>query len=103
VKFGTETDHKHVYMLHIKYCDITPESRNSPLLDNGSLSHVSMEMRIHEDRLGTEPAFHINEINKQFPRIRASNIFQGYVLDYKSGMQRRLIQQYGSRHSALID
>jgi hypothetical protein len=33
---------------------MTPESRNSPLLDNGSLTHVYMEMRIRGDRLGTE-------------------------------------------------
>jgi hypothetical protein len=26
-----------VYVDCVKYCDMTPESRNSPLLDNGSL------------------------------------------------------------------
>jgi hypothetical protein len=46
------------------YCDITRESRNSPLLDNGSLTHFYMEMRIRGDRLGTVRAFHINGINK---------------------------------------
>jgi hypothetical protein len=25
----------------IQYCDMTPESRNNPLLDNGSLKHIS--------------------------------------------------------------
>jgi hypothetical protein len=72
LKFGTEINRKHANILHIKYCDMTPERRNSPLLDNGSLTHVSMEMLMHGDRLDTERAFHINGINKQFPRIRAS-------------------------------
>jgi hypothetical protein len=44
---------------------MTPESRNSPLLDNGSLTR-STDMRICGDRLGTESAFHVNGINKQF-------------------------------------
>jgi hypothetical protein len=52
---------------------MTPESRNNPLPDSGSLTHVSVKMRIHGDRLGTERAFHVNGINKQFPRVRASN------------------------------
>jgi hypothetical protein len=42
---------------------MTPESWNSPLLDNGSLTYVSMEMRIRGDQLGTERAFHFNGIN----------------------------------------
>jgi hypothetical protein len=29
---------------------MAPESRNSPLLENGSLTHVSMKMQNHEDR-----------------------------------------------------
>jgi hypothetical protein len=40
------------------------ENRNGPLLDNGSLTHVSMEIRIRGDRLGTERAFHVSVINK---------------------------------------
>jgi hypothetical protein len=55
-----------------KCCDMTPESRNSPLLDIGSLTR-SMEMRIRGDRLGTERTFHVNGLNKQIPWIRASN------------------------------
>jgi hypothetical protein len=46
------------------YRDIMPESRNSPLLDNGCLTRVLMEMQIRGDRLGTERAFHVNGINK---------------------------------------
>jgi hypothetical protein len=30
-----------------KYCDMTPENRNSPLLDNGSLKHVSVKANRH--------------------------------------------------------
>jgi hypothetical protein len=33
------------------YCDMMLESWNSPLLDNDSLTHVSMEMWIHGDQL----------------------------------------------------
>jgi hypothetical protein len=51
---------------------MAPESRNSPLLDNVSLTR-SMKMRIRGDRLGKERAFHVNGINKQFPWILASN------------------------------
>jgi hypothetical protein len=47
----------------VTYCDMTLESKNGPLLDNGSLTHVSMEMRICGDRLGTERVFHVNGIN----------------------------------------
>jgi hypothetical protein len=53
---------------------MTPENRNSPLrplLDNGSPTHISTEIRIRGKRLGTESAFHVNGINKQFPWIRA--------------------------------
>jgi hypothetical protein len=28
-------------------CDMTPENRNSPLLDNGSLNHVTVTMNRH--------------------------------------------------------
>jgi hypothetical protein len=43
---------------------MTPEDRNSPLLNKGSLTYVSMEMRIRGERLDTERAFHVNRINK---------------------------------------
>jgi hypothetical protein len=82
------------------YCDMTPESRNSPLLGNVSLrinaryrgngyacrnqgvatnlTHVSMEMRIHEDRLGAERVFHVNGINKGFHGYeQTTHIFHG--------------------------
>jgi hypothetical protein len=94
-----------VSILALKYCDMTPESRKSPLLDNGSLTHVFMEMRIRGERLGTECAFHVNGINKGFHGykqvtnifygyaqatnifhgyVQATNVFHGYTLDYKS-------------------
>jgi hypothetical protein len=57
------------------YGDMTPESRNSPLLDNGSLTHVSMEMWIRGDRLGTERTFHVNVINKSSTDTRKHQIF----------------------------
>jgi hypothetical protein len=66
-----------------KYCDMTPESWNSPLLDNGSLTHISMEIRIRGDRLGTDRAFHVNRFNEGFHEYaQATNIFHGYALDY---------------------
>jgi methionine aminopeptidase len=66
-----------------KYCDMTPESRNSLLLRNGSLTHVSMEMRIRGDLLDTERAFHVNRTKKFFHGYaQATNIFHGYALDY---------------------
>jgi hypothetical protein len=52
---------------------MTPESRNSPLLDNGLITHVFMGMRILEDRLSTESVLHANGIKKMFPWIRTSN------------------------------
>jgi hypothetical protein len=62
---------------------MTPESR--PLLDNGSLKHVSMQMRMHGNRLGTERAFHANGSNKYFPWIHLRNKhFSWYAQDYKS-------------------
>jgi hypothetical protein len=54
---------------------MTPESRNSPLLDNDSLTYVSMEMRIRGDRFGTECDFHVNGTKKYFPWIHASNTY----------------------------
>jgi hypothetical protein len=50
---------------------MTPESRNSLLLDNGSLTDVCVEMRIYGDRFGT---FRVNGISN----------FHGYALGYKS-------------------
>jgi hypothetical protein len=45
---------------------MTPEIRKGPLLDNGSLTHVSMEMRIRGNRLGIDRVFCVNGINKSF-------------------------------------
>jgi hypothetical protein len=59
-------------------CDMTLESWNSPLLDSGSLTHVTMEMRIHGDWLGTERIFQVSRINKGFHGYeQAINIFHG--------------------------
>jgi hypothetical protein len=63
---------------------MTPESRNSPLLDNGSLTQVSMEVRIRGDRLGMERAFHVNGLNNFHEHAQATNIFHGYALKYEN-------------------
>jgi hypothetical protein len=42
---------------------MTPESRDNPLLDNGSLTQISMEMRIRGERLCTERVFRVNGID----------------------------------------
>jgi hypothetical protein len=61
------------------YCDMMPESWNSPLLDNGSLSRFSIEMWIRGDRFGMERAFHVNGIKKgSHGYAQATNIFHGY-------------------------
>jgi hypothetical protein len=61
------------------YCDMTPESWNSPLLDNGSLSSFSIQMRIRGDRFGMERASHVNGIKKgSHGYAQATNIFHGY-------------------------
>jgi hypothetical protein len=71
---------------------VTLERRN-PLLDNGSLTHASMEMQIHGARTGTQRAFISTESTNNFHGYaQATKIFYGYALDYKSGRQRRLIQ-----------
>jgi hypothetical protein len=61
---------------------MTSASWNSTLLDNGSLTHVSIKMRIRGDRLGKVRIFCVNGINN----------FHGYALDYKARVKRRLIQ-----------
>jgi hypothetical protein len=55
---------------------MTPES---PVLDNSSLTHDSMQMRMHGNRLGTELAFHVNGSNKRFPWIRAINKYFPWI------------------------
>jgi hypothetical protein len=72
---------------------MTPESLNSPLLDNVSLTHVSMEMRIRGDRLGTDHAFRIDGINKISADTAKQETFsmdRSYVI--KVHVQRKLIQ-----------
>jgi hypothetical protein len=69
---------------------MTPESRNSPLLDNGWLTHVCMELRIRGDQLGKERAFHVNGINKGSHGYMETNIFHVYALDYKSGNAEKI-------------
>jgi methionine aminopeptidase len=70
---------------------MTPESKNSQLLDNGSLTHISMGLRIHGDRLDTERAFYVKGINKQFLWIRASNKhFPCLPRDHKSGSAEKI-------------
>jgi hypothetical protein len=49
---------------------MTPESRNRPLLDNGSLTNISMETRFHGDGLGMERTSHVNGINKDSTNTR---------------------------------
>jgi hypothetical protein len=78
------------------YCDMTPERLNSPLLDNGSprintgsrcngyacrnqgvaakLTHISMEVRIRGDWLGTERVYRVSGINKGFHE-QTTNVF----------------------------
>jgi hypothetical protein len=67
-----------------------PESRNSPLIDNDSLTHVYREMRIHGGRLGSERAFHVNGINEGSMYAKVTNIFHGYALVYKSGSAEKI-------------
>jgi hypothetical protein len=65
---------------------MNPESRKSALLDNGSLTHVSIEMRIREDRLDTKGSFHFNPINKGLHGYAlATNVSNGHTLDSTSG------------------
>jgi hypothetical protein len=65
--------------MNVKYFHMTPESQNNPLLDNGWLTHVSMETRIRGDSLGTERTFHGNGISKgSHGYAQATNIFHGY-------------------------
>jgi hypothetical protein len=74
---------------------MTPESLNSPLLDNGSLTDVSMEMRIRGDRLGTKRAFHVNGLNKG---STDTHMQQTFSMDtggtISAGVQRRVILSY---------
>jgi hypothetical protein len=71
-----------------------PESRNSPLLVNGSLTLVSMEMLIRGDRLVMERAFLVNKVKNIFHGYaQATNIFRSYHYTVKAGMQRRLIRK----------
>jgi hypothetical protein len=73
-----------------------PESQNSPLLDNGSLTHVSMAMRIHGDRLCTEYNFYVSGMNKDSTDTRKQQIFSMdtrncvYELVYKSGSAEKI-------------
>jgi hypothetical protein len=70
---------------------MTSESRNSPLLNNDSLTR-SMEMRIHGDRLGTERVFHVNGFNKSSTDMRKQQTFSvGTRWTIKAGAQRRSI------------
>jgi hypothetical protein len=77
-----------------------PESRYNPLLDNGSLKHVSMEIRIRGDGLGTERAFHVNgikrgshgyaqAINIFYVYAQATKVFHGYRWTINAEMQSR--------------
>jgi hypothetical protein len=49
---------------------MTPVSRYRPLLDIGSLRHISVEMFIPGDLLGTERAFHVIGINNDSMDMR---------------------------------
>jgi hypothetical protein len=70
---------------------MTLDSQNSPFLENGSLTQVSMEMLIRRDRLGTERDFHVSGISKgSHGYAQATNIFQGYALDCKSGSSEKI-------------
>jgi hypothetical protein len=59
-----------------------------------TLTHVSMEMRIHWDRLGTERAFHANGISKSISMDTSKQ--KTFSMDTRytiiAGMQRRSIQ-----------
>jgi hypothetical protein len=78
---------------------MTPESRDNPLLDNGSLTYVSMEMLIRGGLICTELAFHANGIDKSFPGYEeADNNFHGYEQAANSfhGDQRLYSYTYSS-------
>jgi hypothetical protein len=67
-----------------KYRDMMPESLNNSLLNNGSLTHFSMKMRVRGDRLAMERVLHVNGINKSFHRHeKSTNIFHGDRRLYK--------------------
>jgi hypothetical protein len=69
-----------VILLSFRYCDMTPENRNSLTLENGPLTHVSMEMWFVETELvgNAFSGFHVNGINKVFHGYeQATNIFHG--------------------------
>jgi phosphoribosylformylglycinamidine (FGAM) synthase-like amidotransferase family enzyme len=42
----------HIKLIFITYCDMTPESRNSPLLTNSSLTHVSAATNKKQNNTG---------------------------------------------------
>jgi hypothetical protein len=67
---------------------MTPERRNSPLLDNGSLKKihdVSMEMRIRGDRLGTERVSMSTELTNVSRDTNKQSTFSMETEDYISG------------------
>jgi hypothetical protein len=60
-----------------------PESQNSPLIDNGSLTHVLWRCRFMETDLVQNALSKSTESTNNFHEyVQATNIFQGYALDY---------------------
>jgi hypothetical protein len=70
-----------------QYCDMTPESRNSPLLDNGSLTYVLWRCGfMHTDLVR-------NAISMS---TESTNNSHGYALDYiRSKAEKELFVNYG--------
>jgi hypothetical protein len=74
-----------------KCCDMTPESRNSPLLDNGSLTHVLWRCGFVEtDLVRNALSMSTGSTNHFHGYAWATNIFNGYVLDCKSGNTKKM-------------
>jgi hypothetical protein len=75
---------------------MTPESQNSPLLDNDFPTHVSLGMRTRGDRL------HVNGINTCSTDTRKQQIFPTdtrYTM--KAGAQRRFSRNSLAREVAI--
>jgi hypothetical protein len=83
------------------YCDITPESRNNPLLGNGSLTRVLWKFGFVETDLVRNALSMSTESTNMFHGYpQTTNIFHGYELDYIQGaVQGRTIHSQDSRRS----
>jgi hypothetical protein len=60
------------------YCDMMSESWNSPLLDNGSLTHLWIYRFVETDLVRNALSMSTDSTNNFHEHAKATNIFHGY-------------------------